>query len=76
LREDSSDKSGSYIPKTDASTIKTYLQKAYNEKELKLLNIEISSLENLLKHSDGIIKKQQILYSGNPTEVKKSNISN
>ena len=70
MREDSADKSGIYISKADTSTIKTYLQKAYDEKELKLLNIEISSLENLLKHSDGIIKKQQILYSGNPTEVK------
>ena len=70
LRENRSDKSGRYIPKTDTSTIKTYLQKAYNEKVLKLINIEISSLENLLKHSDGIIKKQQILYSDNPTEVK------
>lgn len=70
LREDGLDKTGKYIPKADTSTIKAHLQKAYDEKELKLLNIEISSLENLLKHSDGIIKKQQILYSNNPTEVK------
>ncbi|MBR5790086.1 MAG: hypothetical protein IKX99_08285, partial [Lachnospiraceae bacterium] len=31
LREESSDKSGKYISKSDEGTIKQYLQKAYNE---------------------------------------------
>ncbi len=71
LREESSDKSGKYISKSDEGTIKQYLQKAYNEKALKLLNLEVSNLEKLLKHSEEINKKVQDLYSDNPNEVKK-----
>ncbi len=71
LRSDSSDKSGRYISKSDETTIKTYLQKSYDEKVSKLLNAELINLEKNLKKSNGIISKIRNLYSKNPEEVKK-----
>ncbi len=55
LRKDKSDKSGKYVPKSDSVRIGVYLQKAYDEAVIKLLNIEISIIEKCLKQSEGII---------------------
>ena len=71
MRSDSSDKSGRYISKSNEATIKTYLQKSYDEKVSKLLNTELINLEKNFKKSNGIISKIQNLYSKNPEEVKK-----
>ncbi len=70
LRKDKSDKSGKYVPKPDAVRIGVYLQKAYDEAVIKLLNIEISIIEKCLKQSDGIIEKIRLIYSSKPKEVK------
>ncbi len=70
FRSGPSDKKGKYIPKHEAGRIKTYLQKAYDKKVLKLLNAEINSLEKHLIKSDQINKKIRDLYSKNPDEVK------
>ena len=70
LRDDKSDKSGKYIRKSDVKTIRTFLQKSYDEKVMKLLNVESKSLEIFLKKSDNITKKIQQLYSVFPLEIK------
>ncbi|MBO5986739.1 MAG: hypothetical protein J6Q02_08085 [Lachnospiraceae bacterium] len=70
LRDDKYDKSGKYIRKSDAKTIRTFLQKSYDEKVMKLLNVESKSLEIFLKKSDNITKKIQQLYSVFPLEIK------
>jgi hypothetical protein len=70
LRSDDSEKSGKYISKSDEATIKTHLQKSYNDKVLKLLSIESVNLEKFLKHSDGMIQKIRNVFSDNPQEVK------
>ncbi len=70
LRTEPTDKSGKYIPKRETSKIRYYLQKSYDEKVLKLLNIEIHSLEKYLIKSDGNAEIIRSLYSKNPNEVK------
>ena len=70
LRDGKSDNGGKYIRKSDAQTIRAYLQKSYNEKVLKYLKTEIKNLEILLKKSDGMTKKIQQTYSDFPKEVK------
>lgn len=70
LRKEESDKSGEYIPKVEIPTIKTYLQKSYDEKALKLLNTEIKSLETYLRKSYKITERIQNIYSQSCTEVK------
>lgn len=70
LRMDSKDKSGNYIRKKDEATIRKYLQKAYDEKVLKLIRQEIKSIEAFLKHSDNLNHSIQKIYSNNSSEVK------
>ena len=70
LRDDKSDKSGKYIRKADAQTIRTFLQKSYYEKVMKFLNVERKNLDTFLKKSDNITKKIQQLYSVFPLEIK------
>lgn len=70
MRNDGRERSGKYIPKSETSTIKQYLQKAYDEKILKLVTQEILSLKKLLSKSENIISKIQKSYSNYPQEVK------
>ena len=70
LREESSDRSGKYIRKSEERTIQTHLQKAYDEKILKLLNAEIKCLETFLSNSRNISQRVQQSYSDYPTAVK------
>lgn len=70
LRQDSTDKTGKYIPKSETSTIKQYLQKAYDEKILRLVSQEIQSLKRLLGNSENSVNKIQRAYSNFPQEVK------
>lgn len=70
LREESSDKSGKYIRKSEEKIIRTLLQKAYDEKILQLLNIEIKHLETFLSTSCNISKRIQQIYSNYPAVVK------
>ena len=44
LRDDKSDKSGKYIRKADAQTIRTFLQKSYYEKVMKFLTTREKTL--------------------------------
>ena len=52
LREKKDEKSGEYISKSDVLKLKSYLQKSYDEKALKLINQEIAVLETFLKESN------------------------
>lgn len=70
LREGKFDKVGKYIRKSEARTIRAFLQKSYNEKVLKHLKAEAKSLEILLKKSDNITKKIQRAFSDLPLEIK------
>ncbi len=70
LRQDSTEKTGKYIPKSETSTIKQYLQKAYDEKILKLVSQEIQSLKRLLGNSENSVNNIQRAYSNFPQEVK------
>ena len=70
VRTGSSDKSGKYISKSETGTIKTYLQKAYDEKLLKAINNELDVLNQLLRKSASFSNVIRHLYSGNPLEIK------
>ncbi|MCR5281953.1 MAG: hypothetical protein K6E18_01145 [Lachnospiraceae bacterium] len=70
LRDDKSDKSGKYIRKADAQTIRTFLQKYYYEKVMKILKVELKNLEYFLKKTDNITNKIQDAYSELPLEIK------
>ena len=71
LRVSPSDRSGIYMPKTNPEKIRTYIQKAYDEKAVRLLDKEISALDHYLHHaekSDELIRR---IYSDRPQEAKK-----
>ena len=70
LRDDGSDKSGIYIHKAETAKIKTYLQKSYDEKLIKVLNSELKNLEILFKNPDSITSIIRQIYSNNPAEIK------
>ena len=71
LRQDGADKTGKYIPKSEVSAIKQYLQKAYDEKILKLVSQEVQALKKLLDKSENSVNKIRHAYSDFPQEVKK-----
>ena len=70
LRNDSLERSGKYIHKSEISLIKKYLQKAYDEKVLKYVTEEIQSLKKLLTKSKNAVDRIQKIYSSFPDEVK------
>ncbi len=70
LRNDSSEKSGKYIHKSEISMIKEYLQKAYDEKILKLVTSETQRLKRLFSKSENIIDEIRKAYSSLPVEAK------
>ena len=67
LRNETDEK---YISKKQTKIIRTYLQKQYDERLLKIINKEISSIENLLEESNQSVLKIQQIYSKEPEEVK------
>ena len=69
-RKNKTDTSGKYIRKSEKQIIRALLQKAYNEKALKLLNEEIGNLNLLQKRSNGISERIRKLYSDLPSEIK------
>ncbi len=71
LRTDPSERSGTYISKSDAEKIGVYTQKSYNQKLVKLLKKEINALEDYLMKTGGQQIAIRQLYSDNPGEVKK-----
>lgn len=71
LRNNSSEKGGRYIHKSEISVIRQYLQKAYDEKILKLVTTEIQSLKYLLSKSERTVNNIQKAYSASHAEVKK-----
>ena len=70
LREDNTVKSGVYIPKSDTSKIREYVQKSYDEKLLRLLGREIHTLERFIKDSGDIADRIRMIYTQYPDEVK------
>lgn len=70
LRTDPSDKSGCYLPKRAGRKIRTYLQKAYDEKILKLIRKEKKNLERFLKSAGDIQERIRRIYSNYPDEIK------
>ena len=70
LRNESTDKSGKYIHKSEKSLIKKYLQKSYDEKILRLVTVESESLKKLLFKTENVITAVQNVYSDSPSEVK------
>ncbi len=70
LRNESTEKSGKYIHKSEISLIRKYLQKSYDEKILKLVTEESESLKKLLSKTENIVTKVQSVYSESPKEVK------
>ena len=70
VRFSPNDKSGTYLSKRQKDTIRSYLQKKYEEEVLKLLNSEIAILEKFLKKSGEIGHRIQSSYSENPLEIR------
>ena len=70
LRENKGEKSGRYIPKSEIETIKTFAQKMYDERLLKIVGDELQALQILNKKSESYVNKIRQLYSGAPDEVK------
>ena len=70
LRKDASERSGKYIRKTEADTIRKHLQKRYDEEVLKLVNTEIDRLEQFLKKSGNLSDMIRQTYSNYPVTVK------
>ena len=70
VRNESSEKCGVYISKTETAKIKQYIQKAYDEKILKFVDQEIHTLERFIKSSGDISDRIRMEYSKYPEEVK------
>ncbi len=66
LRKDGSDKSGKYISKEKSNVIRTYLQKSYNEKAIKILNNEILLLKQFIQDYTDCSMQLRELYSALP----------
>ena len=71
LRKDTSDKSGRYVRKNETTLIKQHLQKAYDEKVLKIITTELQGLQILLKKAENAVNQVRKAYSAFPDEVKK-----
>ncbi|MBO4766103.1 MAG: hypothetical protein J5532_02260 [Lachnospiraceae bacterium] len=71
LRMDTSDKSGRYVRKNETTLIKQHLQKAYDEKVLKIFTAELQGLRVLLQKAENAVNKVRKAYSAYPAEVKK-----
>ena len=71
LRKDTSDKSGRYVRKNETTLIKQHLQKAYDEKVLKIFTAELQGLRVLLQKAENAVNKVRKAYSAYPAEVKK-----
>ena len=76
LRTESSDKSGTYIAKSDSAKLKTYIQKSYDEKILKLINAEISNLETFIDKSAPKYSRISAHESGRFSLPRVSSLSN
>ena len=70
LRRDSAEKGGEYLSKKDKTKLKAYIQKAYDEKVLKLVDREIHILEAVLRKSGNIVDRIRKQYSDMPDEAK------
>lgn len=71
LRSSASDRTGVYISVRDEKKIKTYLQKSYDEKSLRLIRQEIRALEKLLQTGALIPEQIQNLYLKFPERARK-----
>ena len=71
LRNSSSERTGTYISVRDEPKIRTYLQKSYDEKLLKLVQRELSRLDPLLSEEKDGRAQIQDLYSSFPEKARK-----
>lgn len=76
LRKSKDEKTGEYISKSNDSKLKEYLQKSYDEKTLKLINREISTLEQFLRKSDYFIEGASQFQVNHSSEVKTQILAN
>ncbi len=70
LRKDPDDRSGEYISKSESSKLRSYIQKMYDEKLIKLIDREIKTLEAFIKKYENTIDRICRLYSDRPDEIK------
>ncbi|MDO4623437.1 MAG: hypothetical protein Q4B22_10840 [Eubacteriales bacterium] len=70
LKVQSSSGAEKYISKKQIKTIRTYLQKSYNEKALKLVSREIQVLEKFAERYCDNLEAVRCLYSDLPDEMK------
>ncbi|MDO4616415.1 MAG: hypothetical protein Q4B03_03025 [Lachnospiraceae bacterium] len=70
LRKDNTDKSGQYISKEKQSLIRTYVQKAYNEKAVKILDKEIRIIDKFVQDYSKCATLLSDIYSDLPDPVK------
>lgn len=71
LRRRSSERSGVYISVRDEQKIRTYLQKAYDEKLLRLVKQEIGELETFLQTNAEFPERIRNLYTKFPDRARK-----
>lgn len=71
LRNSSSERTGTYISVHDEPKIRTYLQKSYDEKLLKLVQSELLRLKPLLSEEKDGRTQIQDLYSSFPEKARK-----
>ncbi len=70
LKKDRSDRYWKYISKSEKVKLKQYVQKAYYEKTLKLIDREMHILERFIKASGDVADRIRRIYSDYPDEVK------
>ncbi len=70
-RKDKKDKSGQYLPKANKTLIRPLLQKAYDEKVLKLVKQELKGIEYLLKYAGNAQQQIRQAYSDHHEETRK-----
>ncbi len=70
LRETSAQNTGTYISKREKRTIATYLQKSYDEKVLRFVEMEIKELERFLRRYGNPSEEIQMVHSHFPQEAR------
>lgn len=70
-RKKSSEKSGTYLKKSDCNMIKKLSQKNYNEKVIKLVEAELDELEKIVNKCEKNAQEIRSLFDSYPVDVKK-----
>ena len=70
LRSSPREKSGMYLSKTNTQQVRTFLQKSYDEKVLKILEKEIQILGSFARSFSGLDQSLQKVYESYPDKSK------